>query len=66
LSRVYRDCTAYNATVPILLRGVAPPGSTPQLGSLTTGGFFWNDGNVVTTRPSKYASTAEVNWTNAG
>ena len=42
------------------------------------GGFFWNDGNVVTTRtmrvdhpslrmewPSKYASTAEVNWTNA-
>lgn len=41
------------------------------------GGFFWNDGNVVTTRtmrveygdmrmewPSKYASTAEVNWTN--
>jgi hypothetical protein len=43
------------------------------------GGFFWNDGNVVTTRtmrvdyeslrmawPSKYASTAEVNWTNAG
>lgn len=43
------------------------------------GGFFWNDGNVVTTTtmrvtheslrmewPSKYASTAEVNWTNAG
>lgn len=43
------------------------------------GGFFWNDGNVVTTRtmrvdyqplrmqwPSKYAATAEVNWTNAG
>ncbi|HUF35684.1 MAG TPA: DUF1326 domain-containing protein [Gemmatimonadales bacterium] len=43
------------------------------------GGFFWNDGNVVTTRtmrvtheslrmewPAKYASTAEVNWTNAG
>lgn len=43
------------------------------------GGFFWNDGNVVTTRtmrvdheslrmawPSKYASTAEVNWTNQG
>jgi len=43
------------------------------------GGFFWNDGNVVTTRtmrvdyeslrmewPSKYASTAEVNWSNAG
>ena len=42
------------------------------------GGFFWNDGNVVTTRtmrvdygdmhlewPGKYASTAEVNWTNA-
>ena len=42
------------------------------------GGFFWNDGNVVTTRtmrvdhptlrmewPSKYASTAEVNWTNS-
>jgi hypothetical protein len=41
------------------------------------GGFFWDDGNVVTTRtmrvdyqplrmdwPSKYASTAEVNWTN--
>jgi hypothetical protein len=41
------------------------------------GGFFWNDGNVVTTRtmrvdhpsltmswPSKYAATAEVNWTN--
>lgn len=41
------------------------------------GGFFWNDGNVVTTRtmrvdhgdmrmewPAKYASTAEVNWTN--
>jgi hypothetical protein len=43
------------------------------------GGFFWNDGNVVTTTtmrvdheslrmswPAKYASTAEVNWTNAG
>jgi hypothetical protein len=43
------------------------------------GGFFWDDGNVVTTRtmrvthgslrmewPDKYASTAEVNWTNAG
>jgi hypothetical protein len=43
------------------------------------GGFFWNDGNVVTTKtmrvdhdslrmswPAKYASTAEVNWTNAG
>lgn len=43
------------------------------------GGFFWNDGNVVTTTtmrvtheslrmewPTKYASTAEVNWTNAG
>lgn len=43
------------------------------------GGFFWNDGNVVTTStmrvtheslrmewPSKYASTAEVNWTNGG
>ena len=41
------------------------------------GGFFWNDGNVVTTRtmrvtheslrmewPAKYASTAEVNWSN--
>lgn len=41
------------------------------------GGFFWNDGNVVTTRtmrvehgdmrmewPAKYASMAEVNWTN--
>ena len=41
------------------------------------GGFFWNDGNVVTTKtmrmdfgdmrmewPTKYASTAEVNWTN--
>lgn len=41
------------------------------------GGFFWNDGNVVTTTamrashgdfqlewPNKYASTAEVNWTN--
>lgn len=41
------------------------------------GGFFWNDGNVVTTEtmrvdygemrmewPTKYASTAEVNWTN--
>lgn len=43
------------------------------------GGFFWNDGNVVTTAtmrvdhdslrmswPAKYASTAEVNWTNGG
>ncbi len=43
------------------------------------GGFFWNEGNVVTTRtmrvtygdmrmewPAKYASTAEVNWTNGG
>ncbi len=43
------------------------------------GGFFWNDGNVVTTRtmrveheslrmewPSKYASTAEVHWSNEG
>jgi hypothetical protein len=43
------------------------------------GGFFWNDGNVVTTRTmrvdyqplrmdwsTKYASTAEVNWTNQG
>lgn len=43
------------------------------------GGFFWNDGNVVTTRtmrvdhesvrlewPAKYASTAEVVWTNQG
>jgi len=42
------------------------------------GGFFWNDGNVVTTStmrvdhpslrmswPVKYAATAEVNWTNA-
>ncbi|MBA3496825.1 MAG: DUF1326 domain-containing protein [Gemmatimonadales bacterium] len=42
------------------------------------GGFFWNDGNMVTTRtmrvdhqslrmewPSKYAATAEINWTNA-
>lgn len=42
------------------------------------GGFFWNDGNVVTTNtmrsdheslrmtwPKKYASIAEVNWTNA-
>ncbi|MGH7663204.1 MAG: DUF1326 domain-containing protein [Gemmatimonadaceae bacterium] len=41
------------------------------------GGFFWNDGNVVTTNtmrasygdmrmdwPNKYAATAEVNWTN--
>lgn len=41
------------------------------------GGFFWNDGNVVTTStmrvdhpslkmswPDKYAATAEVNWTN--
>lgn len=43
------------------------------------GGFFWNDGNVVTTRtmrvdheslrmswPGKYAASAEVNWTNGG
>lgn len=43
------------------------------------GGFFWNDGNVVTTEtmrvdygdvsmewPARYASTAEVNWTNQG
>ena len=43
------------------------------------GGFFWNDGNVVTTStmradheslrmswPAKYAAIAEVNWTNAG
>jgi hypothetical protein len=42
------------------------------------GGFFWNEGNVVTTGtmrvdhpslrmswPAKYAATAEVNWTNA-
>jgi hypothetical protein len=42
------------------------------------GGFFWNEGNVVTTDtmrvdhpslrmswPAKYAATAEVNWTNA-
>lgn len=42
------------------------------------GGFFWNDGNVVTTStmrvdresirmawPGKYAATAEVNWSNA-
>lgn len=41
------------------------------------GGFFWNEGNVVTTStmrcdhpsvrmswPSKYAATAEVNWSN--
>lgn len=41
------------------------------------GGFFWNDGNVVTTSamharhgnldiawPNKYAAIAEVNWTN--
>ena len=41
------------------------------------GGFFWNDGNVVTTRtmrvtheslrmewPATYASTAEVHWSN--
>lgn len=41
------------------------------------GGFFWNDGNIVTTTtmrvdhpslpmswPDKYAATAEVNWTN--
>jgi hypothetical protein len=46
--------------------------------SYPKGGFFWNDGNIVTTRtmrvdretvrmawPSKYAATAEVNWTNA-
>jgi hypothetical protein len=43
------------------------------------GGFFWNDGNIGTTTvmkaehadlklewPNKYASTAEVNWTNEG
>ena len=42
------------------------------------GGFFWNEGNVVTTAtmrvdhpslrmswPAKYAATAEVHWTNA-
>lgn len=42
-----------------------------------TGGFFWNDGTIVTTStmrveheslrmewPGKYAATAEVNWTN--
>ncbi len=47
--------------------------------SYPKGGFFWDDGNVVTTAtmrvdhgslkmawPSKYAATAEVNWTNAG
>jgi hypothetical protein len=41
------------------------------------GGILWNDGNIVTTStmrvdhpslrmswPSKYAATAEVNWTN--
>jgi hypothetical protein len=41
------------------------------------GGFFWNDGNIVSTStmrvdhpslrmswPAKYAATAEVNWTN--
>lgn len=41
------------------------------------GGFFWNDGNIGTSKtmraeygglklewPNKYASTAEVNWTN--
>jgi hypothetical protein len=41
------------------------------------GGFFWNDGNIVTTSamrvdhpslemswPDKYAATAEVNWSN--
>jgi hypothetical protein len=41
------------------------------------GGFFWNDGNVVTTRtmrvdheslrmswPAKYSATAEVDWSN--
>lgn len=45
--------------------------------SYPKGGFFWNDGNVVTTNttrvsygdlrmewPNKYAATAEVNWTN--
>lgn len=45
--------------------------------SYPKGGFFWNDGNVVTTTtmrashgdlrlewPGKYAATAEVNWTN--
>jgi hypothetical protein len=43
------------------------------------GGFFWDEGNVVTTStmrvdrsslrmswPGKYAATAEVNWTNGG
>jgi hypothetical protein len=43
------------------------------------GGFFWNDGNIVSSStmrvdhpslqmswPSKYAATAEVNWTNGG
>lgn len=45
--------------------------------SYPNGGFFWNDGNIVTTStmrakhgsidiewPDKYAATAEVNWTN--
>ncbi len=45
--------------------------------SYPKGGFFWNDGNVVTTSkmsasygdlriewPDKYAAIAEVNWTN--
>jgi hypothetical protein len=47
--------------------------------SYPKGGFFWNDGNIVTTTtmrvdhptlkmswPSQYAATAEVNWSNAG
>ena len=46
--------------------------------SYPKGGFFWNDGNIVTTStmrvdretvrmswPSKYAATAEVSWSNA-
>jgi hypothetical protein len=45
--------------------------------SYPKGGFFWNDGNVVTTQtmrttfddlrmdwPGRYSATAEVNWTN--
>jgi len=45
--------------------------------SYPKGGFFWDDGNIVTTStmrvnhgdlqiewPNKYAATAEVNWTN--
>jgi hypothetical protein len=74
----------------IRIPGVLELETTPLLNPITgeekevhivypKGGFFWNDGNVVTTRtmrvdyqpvrmewPSKYASTAEVNWTNAG